>query len=176
MSVRIVDIFGNLSEQSLDFLDSESMEELHESTRTVVNKSQYTLHQDEASNDANDHKEYLKTKAISNAPRSFKDERESFKPIDTVKLERRVYTCKKELAKRGFYHFDYDIMPCDLDDMKADDSIDELVCKICMMEKINIVLLPCKHVLGFNCCAKLSDCPYCHEKIQNKKKIVFHNT
>jgi hypothetical protein len=50
----------------------------------------------------------------------------------------------------------------------------ELTCKHCLMEQNNIMLLPCEHVLGFNCALKCKTvCCICNRMINDKKKIFF---
>lgn len=66
------------------------------------------------------------------------------------------------------------IMSTNQETMDTDDEEEEdPKCKICRDEPINVVLLPCGHVLGFNCAEKVSTCPFCREKIRAIKKIFF---
>lgn len=50
---------------------------------------------------------------------------------------------------------------------------DKNICKICFIEKVTIVFLPCGHLFGCkNCCNKLNNCPYCKNEINNRQ-IVY---
>jgi baculoviral IAP repeat-containing protein 7/8 len=47
-------------------------------------------------------------------------------------------------------------------------------CKVCMEEKLDVVLIPCMHVIVcFNCSEKLNTCPICRSKIAERKRIFF---
>jgi len=46
--------------------------------------------------------------------------------------------------------------------------IDKYTCKICMVDEVNTVLLPCKHsLLCHNCASKVETCPICRIEVGN---------
>lgn len=48
------------------------------------------------------------------------------------------------------------------------------ICKICYMARINVVLIPCGHVVACNKCAvHVANCPACRRPIQRYLKIYF---
>ena len=50
----------------------------------------------------------------------------------------------------------------------------EIECKICYVNKINLVIIPCGHVFCRKCLQTQNVCPYCRTKINNIQKLYFY--
>jgi myosin heavy subunit len=56
---------------------------------------------------------------------------------------------------------------------KFEELEETLECNICMERKVDTTLLPCMHCYCEKCCKKVTFCPYCNEKIKEKRKIFI---
>jgi hypothetical protein len=245
MSVEIVDIFGNSRDRILEFVDSESMEELHGETE-LEELSQVNPYRVEFFRGPNQDARLSQAVTSQDADiklgaEKFSDANERFKTFDRWC---KPFIKRTTLAEMGFYYLRApDWVKCHFcqielghwtvfDDIFREhkkwspacrfirglptnnipinrDLLERIIpsitehtfysnnavsegsiisknenpvkgidegkekCRICMDEAINVVLLPCGHVLGANCVAKISDCPFCRSKVLNKNKIYF---
>lgn len=61
---------------------------------------------------------------------------------------------------------DEDQLPCSLPQCSDDEPSDQMLCKVCRKEEMEVAFIPCKHVYTcVKCATEMHECPVCSEEI-----------
>lgn len=73
--------------------------------------------------------------------------------------------------KINSYHVVYFQKKSEIATNEADKAKAPLLCRVCWSNKIDIVVVPCGHVLCHQCSCDISRCPFCRVRLSKKIKM-----